>query len=72
MNLQKSSHPVHSREHFQHLPPIVVVQEHHLQLHKQQQQRKMKVYSLLAQMKWMIEQPHHFVLLEKVGSSVRD
>ena len=39
MNLQKSSHPVHSHEHFQHLPPTVVVQEHHLQLHKQQQQR---------------------------------
>jgi hypothetical protein len=42
MNLQKSSHPstpVHNHEHFQHLPPTVVIQEHHLQLHKQQQQR---------------------------------
>jgi hypothetical protein len=45
MNLQKNSHPltpVHNREHFQHAPPNDMVQEHHLQLHKQQQQRSLQ------------------------------
>lgn len=45
MNLQKNSHPltpVLNHEHFQHPPPNDMVQEHHLQLHEQQQQRSLQ------------------------------
>lgn len=46
MDLQKNSHPltpVLNHEYFQHAPSDDIVQEHHLQVHEQQQQRPLQV-----------------------------